>query len=157
MFLDPLLVLISGATTERYEYIEASTPEELSRRFIALVASIVAENAARVTAQLDPFNIYDMDIAGGGDGHTFIVKLLLSTWDPPESQFIARWASTGIAGASTLQATFWLAGTEQELRIAASAALATFASGSEATEINVGMAGAAKGTRFMGFIAGLKR
>lgn len=155
MFLDPAFALdgVPGQlSTQRYEYIEAATPEEMSRRFVALIDTIRAENAVRVGQQLAPLNVYDMDIAGGGDGHTFVVKLLVSDWNPAETEFTARWES-GVL--QEIEATFWLAATEQDLRIAANAAIAAFVANAEVSIVNTGMAGAAKGTRFMGFLAGL--
>lgn len=152
MFLDQLFSL-TGATS-RYEFLEAATPEEMSAKFAKLIADVVAENVVREAAQLDPFNVYDVDIAGGGDGHTFVVKLLLSTWNPPDTEFTARWDS-GVL--SEIGAEFWLASTDEALAGAASTALAAFTSGGADTELlAVGFAGAAKGTRFMGFIAGVR-
>lgn len=157
MFLDPEFSLVGTGevTTQRYEYIEAATPEEMTAKFNARIAAIVAENVARAAADpaLPEFNIYDCDISGGGDGHTFVVRLLLSTWNPDDTTFIARWEA-GVL--QEVAGQFWLASSEDALATAASAGISAFVAGADTvSSAAAGMAGAAKGTRFMGFIAGL--
>ena len=151
MFLDQNLIFEPG--TQRYEYIQSADAENMGAKFKALIAAIVVENAARQAAQPQKlqFNIYDCDIAGGGDGHTFIVKLLLST-QVTEGDLIG-WEAENL---SMLEATFWLSSTDEALRIAADSVLTTFLNGVEELALPaVGFAGAAKGTRFMGMLAGI--
>jgi hypothetical protein len=126
----------------------------MQARFRARIAAIIAENTARQAALPPklPFNIYEMNISGGGDGHTFVVDLLLSTYDsgtdPTQS-----WSAEDLG---EVDAFFWLASSEEGLRGAAAATLAAaFEAGVQDIEtVAVGTAGSAKGTRFMGFLAG---
>jgi len=155
MFFNDLQFNSSTPSEQRYEYVQSAEPESMQTAFQALLTAIVAENLVRVAAQQLALNVVDLDIAGGGDGHTFVVRLLLST-------YVTFGAGTGwpSANLATARGIFWIASTAEALHAAAPAALAGLQAAIDAqgqsvvTRMAAGMAGAAKGTRFMAFIAG---
>jgi len=140
----------TSTTTEEYRYIQSADPLDMQTRFLGFLSALAIENVARVQQQLTPFNVIDVDIAGGGDGHTFVVKFLLSTqltgqgWDGDDDL-----DGVGVA--------CWMASDEQGLAARQGAAIALLKNGfADVTNVAVGFAGAAKGTRFMAFIAGVQ-
>ena len=62
-----------------YDYLQAAEAPVMEKLFARYITGLMAENAARVAAQKLPFNIAQIDIAGGGDGHTFVVTILKTT------------------------------------------------------------------------------
>jgi hypothetical protein len=148
MFIPNLALASTDAT--RYDYIQSAQSSDMEARFTQKIAELIAENVVRVAAQLLPLNISDIDIAGGGDGHTFVVRLLLTTAvaaDPGP-----QWLS---ASFPFVRARFWMGADAEALSDYQEAAIASLFLGglTDAVLCAAGMAGTSKGTRFMAFFA----
>jgi hypothetical protein len=141
MFLNDPLVPTGGILL--YEYIQSADATGMEAAFTAAIAAIVAANAKPLAPQL---NVVDVDIAGGGDGHTFVVRFLLST-----APAALSWTPTVLP---KVRGRFWMGSDAEALEAYQEAAIASLRSGTtQIDKIAVGLAGAAKGTRFMAFIA----
>ena len=138
-----------------YDYLQAAEAPVMEKLFARYITGLVAENAARVAAQKLPFNIAQIDIAGGGDGHTFVVTILKTTAGiEPIPGVVIGWPFDALDHA---KAVFWLGSDADALTDYAESALAALQKGTEdITDFFVGTAGGAKGTRFMGFAAALQ-
>jgi len=132
----------------RYDYLQATEAAVMEKLFAQYILDLIAENAARVAHGQPELNVADLDIAGGGDGHTFVVRILVTSAQPP-----LGWA----AGALTnVQARFWMGSDAEALQDYQEAAIASLTpTGFVLSSIAVGLSGAAKGTRFMAFMAGV--
>ena len=78
MFL-PAGTTVATADTTRYDYIQAADSATMQSLFATYLIALIVANSVPMAPQL---NIIDMDIAGGGDGHTFVVRILVSTATP---------------------------------------------------------------------------
>ena len=139
-FLDP-------AQTNRYDYLQATEAAVMQDLFTKYIAALVAANAVPLARQL---GILDVDIADGGDGHTFVLRILVS-----EAISMAGWQSTQLP---FVNGRFWMGSDAEALESYQEAAIASLLAIDDdagATNVAVGTAGAAKGTRFMAFIAGV--
>jgi hypothetical protein len=124
----------------------------MQRLFLQKLLDIQAEQAG--------LNVLDVDIAGGGDGHTFVVRLLVSqalptTWTAtsPSGSVISGWTQANL---SNVKAAFWMGSDAEALESYQEAAIASIRlPNSDLQQVAVGHAGAAKGTRFMAFMAGV--
>jgi len=118
----------------------------MQRLFSEKVVALVAENAARARASLPELCVADAGLAGGGDGHTFVLALLLTTDEP-----VAGWLPADVP---SVVGVFWVGGEAEALGDYQEAAIAQLkaAASSALTKVIVGHAGGAD-QRFMGFIA----
>lgn len=150
MFLQ--IAVESTVDSIAYEYLQAAEAPVMESLFAKFLSELLAENAVRVSQQKLPFNIADIDISGGGDGHTFVVRILKTTATVEvQPGIFCGWQSTELADA---RAVFWVGADADALTDYAESALAALQKGTEDIQnFFVGMAGAAKGTRFMGFAA----
>ena len=136
---------LSGNASVRTQFVQGATAEDLESRINAAIAAVGI-------TQL----ITNITLAGAGDGHTFVATV--ESADPGDI------SAGGLAGATSvpiLAARCFLAATAESLQIARSAVvppapvpnppLPTVSYASIDTQI----AGAAKGTRFMAFMAGV--
>jgi hypothetical protein len=142
----------SGDSEERVDYVQAADPETMERLVAQRIAAIVKENKVRVGEELPAFNVNDIRISGGGDGHTFVTRIYLSTRTAAVS-----WTGTDEPSQlSTATVKFWMAGTAEELEKKARAKLAELRAENDfgLFQIAADDAGASQGTRFMGFIGG---
>jgi hypothetical protein len=141
---------IQAGTVTRYDYIQASEAPVMKARFEKYLSDLAAENAALAAAQKPQLNVLDVDIAGGGTGHTFALRILVST-----AESGAIWPGDGLG---LISSEFWLGSDAAALGRLQAAALARLIvkipPDGEFEDIFVGLAGASQGTRFMAFIAG---
>ena len=137
-----------------YDYLQAAEAPVMEGLFAKYISDLMAENATRAAAQKLPFNIAQIDIAGGGDGHTFVVTILKTTATIQVSpDVVIGWAADSLVAA---RAVFWMGANADALTDYSENALVALQKGTEdVTDFFVGLAGSAKGTRFMGFAAGL--
>jgi len=134
---------LQASETNRYDYLQATEASVMEDLFTKYIAALVAANAVPQAVQL---GILDVDIAGGGDGHTFVLRILVS-----EATSMAGWSPTQLPN---VVGKFWMGSDAEALESYQEAALASLlAVTGAATNVAVGTAGAAKGTRFMAFIA----
>lgn len=145
----------TGVDSIAYDYLQAAEAPIMERLFAKYISDLLAENATRVAAQKLPFNIAQIDIAGGGDGHTFVVTILKTTTSvEPVPNVLIGWSSNGLDHA---KAVFWLGSDADALTDYAESAIAALQKGTQDISfLFVGTAGGAKGTRFMGFAAALQ-
>lgn len=137
---------IKSVDLSRYDYIQATEASVMEALFEKYINDLIAENVVRAAAQQSQLNVADMDIAGGGDGYTFVVRVLVTTATPA-----LGWVS-GVLGA--VEGRFWMGSDAEALQDYQEAAIASLLPvGSDLNDIAVGHAGAAKGTRFMAFMA----
>ena len=119
-------------------FVQAATAPELQALMTAALAQIASD---------DDGNVIGVNLAGAGDGHTFVAEINVSS-DP---------LGTGYE-ASGMRAGCYLAGTAEELAVARIPVLAAMAAetppseGDELTFLDEMVVGAAKGTQFMGMI-----
>jgi hypothetical protein len=129
--------------TNRYDYLQATEASVMEDLFTKYIAALDAANNVPSNPQL---GILDVDIAGGGDGHTFVLRILVS-----EAVSMAGWS---VAQLPNVNGRFWMGSDAEALEAYQEAAIASLlAITGVATNVAVGTAGAAKGTRFMAFIA----
>jgi hypothetical protein len=148
---------LSPSTEEsRYDYIQSAEAAGMEKLFAQKIIALIVENTARVAASKSPFNILDCDIAGGGDGHTFVVRFLLST---AQANPGFGWNSTFL---SAVQARCWMGSDAEALGDYQEAAIASLSKADPPNTtvtlqaLCAGTAGASKGTRFMAFLAAIK-
>ncbi len=141
-----------GGSDQRVEYVQAADPETMERLVAQRIAAIVKENEGRATG--NKLGINDIRISGGGDGHTFVTRLYLSTVDTgPGGAFVA-WSGNN-QNLSRVIVKFWMASTAEELQKQVRPKLAELASSEDVVgNIAADDAGASQGTRFMAFIGG---
>lgn len=144
MFLESLS-LFNNLT--RYDYLQATEASVMEKLFAQYILDLIAENAARVGHGQPELNVADMDIAGGGDGHTFVVRILLTSATPT-----LGWVSGAL---SNVQGRFWMGSDAESLQDYQEAAIASLSpTGFVLSNIAVGLSGSSKGTRFMAFMVG---
>jgi len=144
MFL-PGLTADSTETT-RYDYIQAAESKVMEVLFAGYIAGLIAENVARAQAQQSALNVADVDIAGGGDGSTFVLRILVTTVLAD-----TNWADTDLPA---VQGRFWMGSDAEALADYQEAAIASLIdAGTGINTVAVGHAGSSKGTRFMAFMA----
>ncbi len=120
-------------------FVEAAEASVMTARMTAAIAEI---------ADAAEGNIIGIDLAGGGDGHTFVASIDVSS-DP---------IGTGLLEAESTRIGCYLASSEEELPVARSAAVAVLLAETAPVEgetlvmIDEQLVGASKGTRFMGMI-----
>jgi hypothetical protein len=129
---------ITGPLSET-RVIESADPEDMETQ----VAGVIAEFAART----DPaWSITHLDLAGGGDGHAFVCVM----------EFEATDLALGLDTTKVAAIVFYMASQRDALltaRLDAQARLVPALSQTGiVTEIQTGLAGTSKGTRFMGFV-----
>jgi len=142
MFLPSVSIGVSDYV--RYDYLQATEAAVMEKLFAQYVAGLVAENVPLPTNQKR--NVIDMDISGGGDGHTFVVRILVST----TSNAATSWSYNVLPG---VKGSFWMGSDAEALSDYQEAAIAALRMNNSIESIAVGLAGAAKGTRFMAFMA----
>jgi hypothetical protein len=136
---------LASSDVNRVDYIQAAEASVMQAKFAEYITALIAENSGRQT----PLNVVDIAIAGGGDGHTFVLSSTVST---------VTSATTGWVAASLVdvKGVFWMGADENALADYSEPALVQLlASGNTFQNIASGIAGAAKGTRFMAFMAGV--
>ena len=132
----------SDTTAIRYQYIQAAEASIMEKLFAQFLTDLIAENQGLQV----PLGVADMDIAGGGDGHTFVVRLLVT--NAPTG---TGWNSTVL---TNVKGRFWMGADAEALQEYQEAAIASLKKANSSTiNVAVGLAGAAKGTRFMAFMA----
>jgi hypothetical protein len=138
--------LFPADSTVRYDYIQASEAPVMQSLFAKYLSDLAAENAPLE----DKLGVFDLDVAGGGDGHTFVCRILVS-----DSTDGVQWTASQIADGE-IAAQFWLASDAEALEQAQTRALALLMveEDHKLEHVAVGLAGASQGTRFMGFMAG---
>jgi hypothetical protein len=144
MFL-PTVNLTSGQVN-RYDYLQAADSATMEDLFTKYIAALYAESIA----EDEDRNVVDIDIAGGGDGHTFVVRILVI-----EASGSTMWNTSQLLN---VRGRFWMGSDAEALESYQEAALASLIAASPdgpVTSVAVGLAGAAKGTRFMAFVAGV--
>lgn len=127
----------------------------MQANFAAYLQALIAENTSRAGQQppLPALNVADVDIAGGGDGHTFVVRILLTT--NASAGGSDGWAANDLAD---VMVNFWMGASAEALADYQEGALAALTAGTQdVQQIAVGCAGSAKGTRFMAFIGGVRQ
>jgi hypothetical protein len=137
-------------------FVQSASPQDIEAGVEAAVAEIVALNLG--LSNPDKFGLAALDLAGGGDGHTFVVQITFTT---DQANFLYA-AATGVQTPSSLLAGFhagaFLASDASELPRAQDetyARLRTFdTQGHQFSVIANSFAGASKGTRFMGLVVG---
>jgi hypothetical protein len=143
-------VTISSSTSQRYDYLQATEASVMQALFVKYIVDLMAENVVRVGNSQLAYNIVDIDIAGGGDGFTFVLRVLLSTTTNADG-----WTAANL---TELAAVFWMGSDADALADYAESAIAALRAqqpGATIQKLGVGHAGASKGTRFMGFLAGV--
>jgi hypothetical protein len=138
---------IVPASVVRYDYLqsaEATGPLGMEQLFAQYLTDLIAENVGRQT----PLNVLDMDIAGGGDGHTFVVRILVSSTAPTVTN--TGWLAAELVD---VRGRFWLGANAEALEAYQEAAIAALRGSDDIVGVAVGLAGATKGTRFMAFMA----
>jgi hypothetical protein len=145
----PLGNLLPSVGEARIEYVQAADPETMERLVAQLLAAIVKENEEREPGE--EFNVNDIRLSGGGDGHTFVTRVYLSTVAAGVS-----WVGSGDPPPLALVAVkFWMASSAEELAKQVPAKLAALRAGIvDLNNIAADDAGASQGTRFMGFLGG---
>ena len=142
MFIPELQILRSDFA--RYDYIQANESPVMEGLFASYMQNLIAENAARAQGGKPLLNVVDIGIDGGGD--TFIVRILVTT-----AAAALGWAASVLP---TVQARFWMGGDAEALGDYQEAAIASLRKqGYDLEDVAAGLAGAAKGARFMAFIA----
>jgi len=130
--------------TNRYDYLQATEASVMEDLFTKYIAALDAANGPLPTPER--LGVLDVDIAGGGDGHTFVLRILVSA-----ATSMAGWSPTQLPN---VNGRFWMGSDAEALEAYQEAAIASLlAITGVATNVAVGTAGAAKGTRFMAFIA----
>jgi hypothetical protein len=121
-------------------FVQAATAPELQALMTAALAQIASD---------DDGNVIGVNLAGAGDGHTFVAEINVSS------------APLGTSyEASDMRASCYLAGTAEELAVARVPVLAAMAAetpprdGASLTFVDEMVVGSSKGTQFMGMIIG---
>ena len=140
-------------------FVQSSEPGDIEAGIAAAVAEIVALNAT-ITPTDQKYGIAAVDIAGGGDGHTFVVQITFTTNDANFLYGVVLGASTPSFILPTVHAGAYLASDKDALAIAQQVTydrLRAFDTQvQQFTVIANSFAGAAKGTRFMGLVVGFE-
>jgi hypothetical protein len=146
-------------------FVQSSEPGDIEAGIEAAVAEIVALNNNTITPVNDKYGIAALDLAGGGDGHTFVVQITFTTnlantlyslvYGTPPSTLLDQ----GGNPPQPFHAGAYLASEEEALAIAQQATYDRLraldpAPGKRFTVFGNAFAGAAKGTRFMGVVIG---
>lgn len=144
MFLPSTFALLA-TKTNRYDYLQAAEASVMQTKFAEYITALIAENDQR--GESNALGIVDMDIAGGGDGHTFVVRILVS-----DSTDVV-WAAGAL---SSVLGVFWMGADAEALADYQEGALASLSTQApNLIDVAVGLAGGSKGTRFMAFMAGV--
>lgn len=125
---------------------ESASPEDLENLVNAALAKIAIEGAG---PQGIPY-VTAMTLAGGGDGHTFIVNI--TAFKGPIGQ-----VENGVLSAMVARVTCYMAATSEELlkaEVVARRRLFAVLTGPNATFLDSQLAGASQGTHFMGMLVG---
>jgi len=120
--------LSPAATSAASVFVESALPADLAARATTAIAAIA--NTRLITA---------INLAGGGDGHTFVVEI--------ESALIADVTTGGLVPSST-QVQCYMAAQSEALALARSRVSVP----SNRSILDEQLAGASQGTRFMGLI-----
>jgi hypothetical protein len=130
------------ADTTETRVIESADPVDMETQ----VAATLAEFAARSNPA---FGLAFLDLAGGGDGHTFVCTMEFGA-----ENFVSTIPIGFIAGI-----LFYMASERSALLVAREATQARLvpllSQNQVVTEIQTGLAGTSKGTRFMGYVFAL--
>jgi hypothetical protein len=141
-------------------FVQSSEPGDIEAGIAAAVAEIVALNTT-ITPPDEKYGIAAVDIAGGGDGHTFVVQITFTTNQANFLYGVVLGASTPSFILPTVHAGAYLASDKDSLAIAQQVTYDRMRAfdpgqGKQFTVIANSFAGAAKGTRFMGLVVGFE-
>ena len=141
-----LSMTIGESDYARVDFLQGSDGAEMERLFAQKVASLIAENAEREKDGKRPLGVKDIGISGGTD--VFVLHLLVTTtgpvgWKPAELPQVAFRA--------------WMGADQESLEDYQEAAIASLRNGSTSLDgVAMGVAGAGRTSRFMGFMAGVR-
>lgn len=131
----------------RYDYVQGATAPEMLTNFRAYITRLQAENIARGDAELPLLNVFDVQLAGAGDGSTFVVSIGVSTSD-------GVWAAADL---DDMVVAFWTGGDYEALAANAVPALAGITDSFNLVGVAAGHAGSAKGTFFMAYLVAIQQ
>jgi hypothetical protein len=138
---------IGAADYARVDFLQGSDGAEMERLFAQKIAGLIAENADREKDGKAPLGVKDIGLSGGTD--VFVLHLLITTigpvgWKPAELPLVAFRA--------------WMGADQESLEDYQEAAIASLRNGSTWLDgVAMGVAGAGRTSRFMGFMAGVRR
>jgi len=131
-----------NATARRSIFVESADPVDLKARVAAAFAALFVESPQVV------WTLAHADLAGGGDGHTFV--FWAEAFDPAVLGGDGFALENGEAGEST-DPLFWMAAQSEALDNVNSALIAsTMPPATEMFIVQTFFGGASQGTRFMG-------
>jgi hypothetical protein len=144
-------------------FVQSSEPGDIEVGIEAAVAEIVALNVT-IADTNDKYGIAAVDLAGGGDGHTFVAQITFTT-NNANSLYSLVYGTPSVLldqGGNPPQpfhAGAYLASNEEALAVAQQAAYDRLraldpAPNKRFTVFGNAFAGGAKGTRFMGLVVG---
>src|SRR3972149_3980692 len=116
------------------QYVDIPLADEVIRFVQSAEAADMQQKVDLLLAEFVDADVTSFELAGAGDGHTFIARFGFASTNPPTSIFEAR-------------AFFYMAADKQHLALARASVLP-----SVGTIVDEPFAGASKGTRFMGAI-----
>jgi hypothetical protein len=125
---------ILDTDNRRFIVVQSADPVDLKTQVMAAIAVLLNDDIA--------WEIAFVDLAGGGDGHTFV--FMMEIVNPAEFEHADGQSLIAFDMAN------WLASEQEALTIVDNAALAASVVGQEAAIFQTMVAGACKGTRFMG-------
>jgi hypothetical protein len=130
--------------------VESAGPEDMEKRIAQVIAEIVKINEDIVDSK-DKFDLADVDLAGGGDGHTFVAILSFTR---------AKFSGLGIAvPPDTVRLGAYMASQRDAIDAAFNLTVTRLVQASTLdpknfTAIFQPIRGASQGTRFMGLVVG---
>lgn len=130
--------------------VESADPQDMEKRVIQAVAEVAKINEGIVDDQ-DKFDLADVDLAGAGDGHTFVATLSFTR---------AKFSALGVSiPADTVQVGAYMASQRDAIDAAFNLTVNRLVQASTEdpknfTAVFQPIRGASQGTRFMGLIVG---
>lgn len=158
---DPTLFAISfpaPAAAFVVKLIQSADAADMEARVQAALDEVDLQNVAIAAAfPQNPeilLTLNDVDVAGAGDGHTFVV-LMSFVPDNLNGVNTVLGFSAGTLAPDNLSFKFALAGDASELQAQIENAMVRAANGEDMQAVFQGLRGASAGTRFMYFVGGL--
>lgn len=143
-----LPMTISALDFVRVDFIQASDHREMEQLFEGKLRRLIGENTERKKQGLAELRVTDVGLSGGTD--VFVVHFVLSTgesdvgWKPEDLPNVA--------------ARFWMGAENEALEDYQEAAIASLRNHASAIEkVAMGVSGAGKTSRFMAFMAGVRK
>jgi hypothetical protein len=143
-----LPMTLSALDFVRVDFIQAGDHPEMEQLFAGKIHRLVGENTERRKAGLAELRVADVGLSGGTD--VFVVHFVLSTG---ESE--VGWNGVDLPNVA---ARFWMGADHEALGDYQEAAIASLRNHASAIDkVAMGVSGAGKTSRFMAFMAGVRK